>query len=162
MDTIVIDKPLVLEPVPWRDRVVLHKDMVLLIDGRRYAVPQSFESDGASVPQPFWEEVFSPFQPRVLYAATLHDWLYLSHVRTQEDADQLFLRLLLFCGVARIKARAAFLGVRTFGHHAYEQDDMDRERLKTISQILLKREGGDPERVVDAWGIDPLEWLEQE
>jgi len=82
-------------------------------------VPAGFKSDLASIPRPIWP-IIAPFELSI--AATLvHDMLYRSSGKSgditmsREDVDLLFYTILIYDGVPKWKALAAYYSVRLFG-----------------------------------------------
>lgn len=88
-------------------------------------VPVEFRSDGASVPRFFWRVVFPPGDALALRAAILHDFIYRTHPEgwNREDADRLFLAVMILDGVPVSRALMAWLGVRIGGHWAWKEND---------------------------------------
>ncbi len=86
-----------------------------LADGRVLVVRAGFRSDGASIPRPLWPLVGPRFAARTFPAALAHDALYAGELVPREMADAEFHRLLRFTGVGRVKARAYWIAVRSFG-----------------------------------------------
>jgi hypothetical protein len=73
-----------------------------------------FRTDGASIPRMLWALLGSPFDPRLVEAATYHDAAYRVGMH-RGDADELFRLLLLANGVTPARARLLWFGVRVFG-----------------------------------------------
>lgn len=107
----------------WRlDRDVQHADAVL---GCTLFARKGYEFDLASVPRPVWP-VIAPFELSIL-APLFHDLIYefqgnppaemVAPFRTfaRQDADDLFLRLMILEEVPRWKRVAAYTAVRAAG-----------------------------------------------
>ncbi len=115
-------------------------------------VPSGFASDGASVPRFFWQLVFPPGDQKALRAAFVHDFLYRTHPAgwTREQADMLFLKLLLADGMPKFRAVLAWLGVRLFGGAAWKAGSPPSSApspCKSVScpcRSLCSRQGGQP------------------
>jgi hypothetical protein len=56
-----------------------------------YRIPESIHYDGASVPRVAWVLITTPYAPRVMAAALVHDWFYLTHQVEREAAADIFL-----------------------------------------------------------------------
>jgi len=82
---------------PWRD------------------VPSGFRTNGASIPRALWPFLGSPFDPRLIAAAVLHDHAYQFGVPARREADDDFALALREAGVGTHRASLLFLGVRLFG-----------------------------------------------
>lgn len=80
------------------------------------AVPKGFETDGASIPRVLWPFLGSPFSPRYMTAALVHDYLYrFPRGIGRREADDLFRRYLLRDQVKPWLAKVMWLAVRVFG-----------------------------------------------
>lgn len=66
-------------------------------------VPYGFITDGASIPKLFWSSVGSPYCPRFITAAVVHDYMCREKWDVQEMSD-LFLLLLLDSQVGETRA----------------------------------------------------------
>ena len=86
-------------------------------------VPAGFRSDGASVPRFFWRLVFPPGDALALRAAILHDFIYRTRPEgwSRDEADRLFLAVMILDGVPVSRALMAWLGVRIGGHWAWKE-----------------------------------------
>lgn len=79
-------------------------------------VPKGFRTNLASSPRPLWF-VISP-SGKHNAAAVIHDWLYSEYNDTGINrtlADKIFYKLMIECGVNKIKAKCMYWGVRRFG-----------------------------------------------
>lgn len=88
------------------------------------SVPAGFRSDGASVPRFFWRLVFPPGDALALRAAILHDFIYRTRPErwSRDEADRLFLAVMILDGVPVWRAYLAWAGVRIGGGHAWRCD----------------------------------------
>lgn len=84
-------------------------------------VMKGFVSDGASIPRALWSIVGCP--DTFTYEALAHDWLYMTHECSREDADFLFYVLLIDGGVNKFRARAMYHAVRLAGRWAWERGE---------------------------------------
>ena len=90
--------------------------------GRDITVPAGFQCDGESVPR-----VTGPFTgPPSVRAGIVHDFLYRGHLTqpqanvTKEQADAVYLELMLAAGVDAISARIRHEGVVRFGQGSWD------------------------------------------
>ena len=86
-------------------------------------VPADFLFDGASIPRILWEEIGSPFQPRFMAPALVHDWIYRAEDHcgfSRKEADKLFKKLLLANGVDEDLAKSMYAGVRIGGADSWK------------------------------------------
>jgi hypothetical protein len=81
----------------------------------RVDIPQGYRFDGATIPRFLWSMIGSPFDPRFMLAACVHDW-YCEHTskcyESRAIGDGVFFRLLAKAGVPKWKRSLMFLGVR--------------------------------------------------
>ena len=104
-----------------RDGWVLHSDLTYTRpDHVAVTAPAGMLTDGASIPRLLWRVAGHPYQPRVIRAAIIHDYLYRTHdSHGRAWADQTFLLAMLADGVRRPAALAYYRAVRTFGWAAW-------------------------------------------
>ena len=107
----------------WR----LHEGLAYFApDGRAWAIPEGFEMDFGSIPEPLeWLPGLEPYGSEGDCPYALHDWLYYSHrsgqdrCRDRKDADQILYDSLRVCGVGRVRAYVIWCGVRVGGWIAW-------------------------------------------
>lgn len=92
-------------------------------------VPKGFITDGASIPQIFWN-ILSPWG-NYAKAAVLHDWLYAKQDMTKLECDNIFLEAMEALGVNWFKRNLMFTMVRWFAGPAW----------------LEHQKRGDPEKI---------------
>lgn len=126
------------QPVPGKNRYMLLKDYFVLVNGRVIAVPAGFEFDGASIPRFAWSIVGTPFAPKTLRAALVHDWLYFSHECSRKEADLYFKVLLKQACVGACKRSLMHMAVRAGGWKSWAWDDDD---LKQSFSLEFKLQG---------------------
>ena len=92
--------------------------------GKTFLIPRGFESDGASVPRLFWRVVFPNSDSHATTAGICHDWIYRVQPEgwTREEADRMFLSLLVEFGTPVRRALAAYHAVRLFGWIAWNEN----------------------------------------
>lgn len=93
---------------------------------RTVTVPAGFEFDGASIPKIFWLPYYSPYDPRVILASLVHDYLYVTHLADGEavskrEADAVFRDILREQGVPRGRSWSMWLAVHLFGGRAWRE-----------------------------------------
>ena len=99
------------------------------VDGQTINLPHEFRTDGASVPRVLWPVIGSPFDPRVIGAALVHDYLYTSqNWRTRAWSDMAFRALLIQDCTPAWKAWIMWLGVRVFGWRYWRINTGNRAR----------------------------------
>ena len=92
--------------------------------GKTFLIPRGFESDGASVPRLFWRVVFPNSDSHATTAGICHDYIYRMQPEgwTREEADRMFLALLVEFGTPVHQALAACHAVRLFGWIAWREN----------------------------------------
>ena len=104
-----------------------------LPDSQELTVKPGFVFDGATIPQICWTTIGHPLEHRFIYAALLHDALYVTQYLPRKTADQYFHRFLTeFAGVGSYTAWKMYTGVRLFGGGAWNS--------KTERQIAAAKE----------------------
>lgn len=117
-------------------------------------VPRGFQSDFASIPRLFWAII----PPMGLHSgpAIVHDYLYTHHQytdsKTQQvtkisrlEADMIFLQLLLYAGVSKLRASLMFYGVRWFGEKAWQRKGWDKRFRKSPEPMSQRQLADDAE-----------------
>jgi hypothetical protein len=114
--------PLCCTPVPNSAYYKLvEKYVVNLPSGNLLHIPKDFMWDGASIPRVFWKLLdMTPYDPRVLRASCVHDYLY-NHTSNmpRDEADMYFKILCIEDGVPAKTANIMFDAVSTFGSFFY-------------------------------------------
>ncbi|WNJ97382.1 DUF1353 domain-containing protein [Vibrio ruber] len=112
------------------------EDFGIVNQGISIRVPKFFQYDGASVPSAAYSIIGTPFNPRFMTAAVVHDWLYYTHLLSRSDADQLFYELLRESGVKKIKAILMREAVEAFGHFYWENNEDDLQYLSELKIMI--------------------------
>lgn len=124
---------------------VLVEDLTYSIGstGTKIVIPAGFVTDFASIPKPLWWW----FSPHDYYskAAVVHDYLYWTQLCTREQADNLLLIAMQESGVAPVKRKAVYLGVRAGGWAAWEANQ--KERAQGQPRVLSPQQMKFPEQV---------------
>lgn len=109
--------------------VRLNKPLVYYSEllGKDIIIPSGFGSDGASVPQIFWN-IYPPFG-RYLEAAVVHDYFYYLGRRdkswvSKETADLIFEEAMGVLGISKISRRIMYRAVAIFGY-SFDKDVED-------------------------------------
>ena len=111
---------MIVKPIPDADKYELVEPLVFYINKKRHVIPAGFRFE-CSVPVIFYCVLKTPFDPQVMQAACVHDYLYAHHICTKEQADLKFKALLIYNGVSKETAETMYQGVKLFGHHAYNK-----------------------------------------
>ena len=106
------------EPIPEKGVYRLIESVI--IEGVH--CPKGFEFDGASVPGFLWPIIGSPFDPRFMAPALVHDRLYSTGEISRKKADKIFKKLLLANGVPEETAESMYAGVRIGGGSHYNKE----------------------------------------
>lgn len=73
----------------------------------------------------FWTTTGSPFDPRYMLPALVHDYLYRSHQSSKKDTDKLFLDLLKLQEVGFFTRQKMYYAVKFFGKKAWKNRGRD-------------------------------------
>lgn len=106
-------------------------------------VPKFFQYDGASIPPAGYQVIGTPFNPKFMAAAVVHDWLYYTQQFPRDFADGLFHDLLVQSGVPKLKAMIMRESVQTFGGWYWGNDADDDAYLAELKQQVIN-DGRDP------------------
>lgn len=91
------------------------KPITYTIEDSDLTIPESYETDLASIPRLFWN-ISSPARSEFMSAAILHDFLYSCHDSlTRKEVDDVFYNLLVDNGVGKTEALVFYMAVRLFG-----------------------------------------------
>jgi len=120
-------------------------DLSITSGGKAIRVPRFFQYDGASIPAAAWQLIGTPFNPRFMFAAVFHDWLYHVHVIDDRKAvDELFCKLLVQWDVGKTKAWMMLQAVRLAGEAYWGNDPADAAYLKRLAK-RIRDDGRKPE-----------------
>jgi hypothetical protein len=100
---------------------IVTADIWVKIDDFEFIISKGFLFDGASIPKPFWSVVGSPFEPDLMVAALIHDWLYWTRLISKDKADNYLKIALLADGVGTARANVIYRAVWAFGKPAYKE-----------------------------------------
>lgn len=111
---------MICKPLPKDDCYELVEPLVFWVDYNRYVVPAGFVSDGASIPKIFWPVITSPFNPKIIRGAIIHDYLYRVHVVSRRVADEKLRSVIISDGFPKETSETVFSAVRVGGKSAYK------------------------------------------
>ena len=106
-------------------------------NGKSFIIPRGFESDGASVPRMFWRVVFPSTDSDAVTAGICHDYIYREQPAdwTREEADRMFLALLVEFGVGIWSANRAYDALRLFGWSAWDENAAPKATAEAIVEL---------------------------
>lgn len=107
-------KPLVLIPLTGR-RWRVYRDFTVTLTKGSITVPHGFVCDLNSMPRFLWWESTPTDYPE---AGVTHDWLY-DQQSPKDEADSVYLELLLLLGMGSVRAHLRYYALRLFGGPAY-------------------------------------------
>jgi len=119
-DFISEPKPIV-SPCPGTDKYELVKTFRFILNGEKFEIPYGFVFDGASIPKLFWAVTTSPYDPKVLRAAMVHDYLYSIAAVSRLICDEVFHQILLMDGVEESLALTMYSAVRLGGESHFNE-----------------------------------------
>lgn len=103
--------------------------------GHEVWVPSRFIFDGASIPEVGWSKISTPFNPKIMHAAVIHDWVYYNHQMSRKQADRLFVHMLKESGFDWGKRVVVHGVLRTFGGRHWNNSDKYIKLLKHLWNI---------------------------
>lgn len=118
----------------------LLRDFTYYINGKKYIIPAGFEWDGASVPGIFWLCIGTPHDSWFEIASLIHDWIYLTHILSRVNADEILRIALIAECVSSAKACTMWLAVRVGGSGAWKNGQKEAEQLSKLKSILADRD----------------------
>jgi len=121
------------------------KDFSAEFEGCEIWVPKFFQYDGASIPSAAYHIVGTPFNPRFMKAAVVHDWLYHTHEINRKCADTLFYRMLRECQVNKVTAILMREAVENFGGWYWDNDDDDNDYMNLLA-LKIQQDGREPSK----------------
>ncbi len=102
----------ILVPTPEANRYMLKYDYTFAVNKKVYVIRAGFTFDGASIPFVGWLPTFTPFHPKVMVAALIHDWFHVFHKVPRATADKFFRQCLKDNGASNIKAQTMYAALR--------------------------------------------------
>lgn len=99
------------------DRLMRLMEDFIFVDSKEitWLAPAGSIIDGASIPRFLWSSVGPPLSGDYRRASVIHDVYCKSQDRHYKDVHKMFHELMIADGVGRIKAKAMYLAVKTFG-----------------------------------------------
>lgn len=82
-------------------------------------IPKGFLTDFASIPRPL--RIFFPMRERISLAPIPHDWLYATHSRPKNEADDIYYEAMIALDYNPKRAYIQYQAVKQGGHKAYEE-----------------------------------------
>lgn len=79
--------------------------------GKRWAVPEGKEIDGASIPPLFWNSIGPPFVGDYRYASVVHDYYCGIKTETWQATHRMFYDACVAAGVPSVKAKLMYAAV---------------------------------------------------
>lgn len=120
---------------PGRPGMVIAEDYGFSLHiGGALTMPAGFWFNGASIPAPFWQLTFSPFDPRIIEAAAIHDWLYTAKIVPREVADSELKHRIQRAGWLR--REAIYKAVELFGGMSWTDTMQDCDYLRHLKSVI--------------------------
>lgn len=116
----------------------LLQDFKADFQGREIIIPKFFQYDGASIPAFAWPIMGSPFNPKFMKAAVVHDWLFYVHLIDRHMTNLCFYQLLIKSGVHKIKALIMRIAVECFSICRWENDELDFSYMVKLKQRIIE------------------------
>lgn len=112
---------IILKPRPEAKRYEVCNPLTFVMFDQSFTVPAGFLTDGASIPRFAWFTTGTPYDPRHIRAAVVHDYLYQVNRITRLEADAIFRALLIQDGVSRYQASKMYWALRVGGWAAWRR-----------------------------------------
>lgn len=128
----------VLQPLPDKELYRLVEDYEIDVHNVDVVVPAGFIYDGASIPAYAWQAMYTPFHPKVMAPALVHDWLYSIHKVSRDSADEILSTMLEMNGVSTVKAFAVFQAVQMAGEPHWQNNRDDHARLVALCAAVMQ------------------------
>ncbi len=103
-----------------------------IVGGGIMTIPATFWFNGASIPAAFWQVTYSPYDPRILPGALVHDWLYTSKHVQRNIADATLKKYIDEFNGGSLKSDVIKLAVNLVGSFAWEDSPTDRRYLNSL------------------------------
>lgn len=129
------------------DWVEFAADWFFVVDGKQIIIPKGYYYNGASIPRVFWAIIGSPFEPDFWAGAGAHDFIYLTHIFTRPEADEILFQLIRQSGVGLGRARTIWGAVRACGYPAWTNNKQDRAELAELRAMIAERPDSDKFKV---------------
>lgn len=130
---------IILEKIEDKEFAYLVLDPVSY-ENKKYLIEVSggWETDGASVPKVF-QNIFSSYAEQTIFAAIIHDALYMSEALPRKECDLIFLELLKLKGVGWFKRRVMYRAVRLGGGFVWKKHKKSKvKKAKKFVKITVK------------------------
>lgn len=134
------------------NEIMLSRDWVFYVNGTPYVVPRGYICDGASIPRAFWwvPGIGTPTQGVNAVGAWAHDPLFLTHVLTFTESNEVAFQLWLQAQKSKAAARTMWLAISSpAGLLAWRNTDKDRRELAKMRDMIRARP--DRERFTSLW-----------
>ncbi len=127
-----------IEPIPESGLYRLTEDYEIFIFGITIRIPAGFVFDGSSIPAFAWQLIYTPFHPIVLLPGLVHDYIYLVHIVSREQADMIYKSLLLKNYCPPDKAAWMHRGVRMGGGLFWGWSEKDKTQIQFLQNLVGK------------------------
>lgn len=98
----------------------LCQDFPFAINGLEFAVPDTFITDLASIPQFLWP-IYAPHHSNYLIPSVIHDYLYSKQSpMTRREADDIFYNAMVQYETPKYRAYVFYIVLRAFGAKHYK------------------------------------------
>ena len=110
-------------------------DFTLATDKYKVTVKKGFDFDGASIPKVLWSVIGSPMEGKYVPGAVIHDGLYASGVISRNEADEVFLKLMVMANVGYVKRYAMYWAVKSCGVIAWKNNMSEFDKYKKFVDV---------------------------
>lgn len=125
----------IIQPIPAEEKYILCEDYPNLINGNLIRAPKGFKFDGASIPDILKSLFYGSYDPLIVTAALVHDWLYSNHQMSRKEADRVFRKILIRDNTDTTKTALMYSAVRLGGGSHYDHTELELEMLKELELV---------------------------
>jgi Protein of unknown function (DUF1353) len=126
--------------------------------GSRWMVPKGTRVDGASIPQPLWSIIGSPFTGKYRDASVVHDYYCDVRLRPWGDVHRVFYEAMIVSGVSLARAKIMYSAVY-FAGPRWSETVVHNSNLEKQFSILDTPFSRDVRNVVDVNGVTAADYL---
>jgi hypothetical protein len=135
--------------------IELVKDLLFVIDGVEYWIPDGYTIDGASIPRAVWSlpGIGSKTDPDNVAGAWPHDALFLTHAVPFAIANDTARQIWVDAGKGRLSARVMWMAVSSpIGRAVWHNSTDDCRALYDVREIIRAR--ADRDKFQSLWFPD--------
>lgn len=132
-------------PVASTEWYVVDRDYAFIWDGVKTIVSRRFLFNGASIPCFAWQITTTPYSPRIIRAALVHDFLYATHrtgdgnTISRRKADMIFREICIADGIGKVKCWIMYWALRIGGCFAWRNGIKETQRVEAARRSKTRQ-----------------------